>query len=177
MSNFNPVTTTVIADNKLKDNIKINWAKKVENNRQLIGSLISISVAIRPDIWYLVNYPEQFHENPRPVHLGAARRILRHLKGTENWTLNFKKTPKLQKIYRCWLGQLFNRQKTIYGICIPVQQWCSELAGTKIKDSFSVDSWGWIHKSHWGCQTSKAFRNVVNTTWVSTCQQHINILR
>lgn len=52
--------------------------------RELIGSLMYLAVATRPDIAYAVAMASRFLENPTIVHEKAAKRILRYLKGTIN---------------------------------------------------------------------------------------------
>ena len=55
--------------------------------RELISSLQYASLATRPDITYAVNKLAQFLANPGRVHLDAALRVLRYLKGTNNRSL------------------------------------------------------------------------------------------
>ena len=50
--------------------------------RELIGKLIYLAVATRPDISYAIGVLCRFVENPGPEHWGAAKRVLRYLKGT-----------------------------------------------------------------------------------------------
>ena len=56
--------------------------------RQLIGSLLFVALAIRPDISFAISKLAQFLVNPARIHLDAALRVLRYLKGTKKWTLN-----------------------------------------------------------------------------------------
>ena len=50
--------------------------------RELIGKLIYLAVATRPDISYAIGVLCRFVENPGPEHWGAAKRVLRYLKGS-----------------------------------------------------------------------------------------------
>ena len=50
--------------------------------RQLIGSLMFIMLASRPDICFSVTLLSRFLENPTPIHWKAAKRLIRYLKGT-----------------------------------------------------------------------------------------------
>lgn len=50
--------------------------------RQLIGSLMYLAVATRPDISFAVGNASRYMENPKQVHVDAAKRILKYLKGT-----------------------------------------------------------------------------------------------
>lgn len=59
--------------------------------RSLIGSLMYLSVATRPDIAYAVNSLSQYNNCYREEHWNAAKRILRYLRGTLNCKLVYKK--------------------------------------------------------------------------------------
>ena len=56
---------------------------------QLIGSLMYLALATRPDISYAVNRLAQFTSNPKPVHWTALKRIFRYLKQTKNANLTY----------------------------------------------------------------------------------------
>ena len=56
--------------------------------RELIGSLQYVALATRPDISFAISKLAQFLVNPAQIHLDAALRVLRYLKGTRRWTLN-----------------------------------------------------------------------------------------
>lgn len=55
--------------------------------RQLIGSLMYLAVATRPDICYAVSNASRYLENPSQMHENAAKRILKYIKGTSNYGL------------------------------------------------------------------------------------------
>lgn len=59
--------------------------------RQLVGALQYLTFT-RPDITYAVQQVCQFMHCPRDVHLQAAKRILRYLKGTLGHGLRFVST-------------------------------------------------------------------------------------
>lgn len=50
--------------------------------RELIGSVMFLSICTRPDISCAVSVLSQFLEEPQQCHVTAAKRILRYLKGT-----------------------------------------------------------------------------------------------
>ncbi|XP_059051907.1 uncharacterized protein LOC131846587 [Achroia grisella] len=52
--------------------------------RELIGSLMYLSVCTRPDIAHAVNFMSQFCNCFEEVHWTATKRILRYLKGTKS---------------------------------------------------------------------------------------------
>jgi hypothetical protein len=56
--------------------------------KQVVGSLRFICNT-RPDINYDVGSVSRFMSNPKTPHLIAAKRILRYLKGTKEYGLNF----------------------------------------------------------------------------------------
>ncbi|XP_063371843.1 uncharacterized protein LOC134660073 [Cydia amplana] len=62
--------------------------------RKLIGTLMYISVATRPDITYAVNYLSRFNDSFGPEHFRSAKRVLRYLKGTTNVGLTYTKSQK-----------------------------------------------------------------------------------
>ncbi len=50
--------------------------------RELVGKLLYLAVATRPDISYAVGVLCRFVENPGHLHWGATKRLLRYLKGS-----------------------------------------------------------------------------------------------
>lgn len=50
--------------------------------RQLIGSLLFISLSTRPDVTFAVNYLSQFQNSYSKVHFERLKRVLRYLKCT-----------------------------------------------------------------------------------------------
>ena len=53
----------------------------------LIGSLMYLAIATRPDIAYSVNKLAQYTLAPRSKHWTAIKRIFRYLKGTKYYEL------------------------------------------------------------------------------------------
>lgn len=60
--------------------------------RELVGSLMYLAIATRPDIAHAVGIVSRYLENPTLVHETAAKRILRYLKGTINHGIYFQKS-------------------------------------------------------------------------------------
>ncbi|TVY46935.1 Retrovirus-related Pol polyprotein from transposon RE1 [Lachnellula cervina] len=52
--------------------------------QQLIGSLLYLALACRPDITYAIIKLARFASNPSETHLSAVKRIFQYLKGTIN---------------------------------------------------------------------------------------------
>lgn len=50
--------------------------------RQLIGSLMYLATATRPDICYALGMVSRYMEHPKAIHVNAAKRIIRYIKGT-----------------------------------------------------------------------------------------------
>ena len=65
---------------------------------EIIGSLIYIIIARRPDICYTVTRLSQDLAKPNSFHLMKAKYILHYLKGTINQSLIFKKSQKPLKL-------------------------------------------------------------------------------
>jgi transposase InsO family protein len=55
--------------------------------RQIIGSLMYLMIATRPDIAAAISIISQFAARPTEAHLAAAKRVLRYIKGTVNYGL------------------------------------------------------------------------------------------
>lgn len=65
--------------------------RAVKAYQQLVGSLMYVACATRPDIAYAVNTCAQFMSNPGHRHEEAAKHILRYLKGTKNVGITYSK--------------------------------------------------------------------------------------
>lgn len=61
----------------------------------MVGSLVYITIT-RPGIAYVVGVVSQFMQKPRMIHLDAAYRILRYLKGSPGKGLLFPSSSSLQ---------------------------------------------------------------------------------
>lgn len=80
----------------------IKAENKEESNvpyQNLIGALMYLAVATRPDIMYSVSYLSQFNTCYDNTHWKAAKRILRYLKGTDDFQLTYRKTGRPMKGY------------------------------------------------------------------------------
>src|SRR5262249_2096260 len=87
MDKCKPVLTPIAANMKpLKNNgvelINVNFY------RSLIGSLLYL-IATRLDIMYVTSFLSRFMHQPSKIHLGATRRVLRYIRGTSDFGLNF----------------------------------------------------------------------------------------
>ncbi|XP_053598339.1 uncharacterized protein LOC128668762 [Microplitis demolitor] len=59
--------------------------------KKLVGSLMYLAVCTRPDIAHTVSVLAQFNDKPNDHHWGAAKRLLRYLKGTADYSLKYSK--------------------------------------------------------------------------------------
>lgn len=60
--------------------------------RELIGGLIYLANATRPDIAFAASTLSQFSTNPGRVHWLLAKRVLKYLKGILHYTINYVKS-------------------------------------------------------------------------------------
>ncbi|GKV08818.1 hypothetical protein SLEP1_g20394 [Rubroshorea leprosula] len=80
MENSKPVATPLVQNEKLS---KDDQETKVDSSyyRSLIGSLLYLT-ATRPDLMFAASYLSRFMSAPSKLHLVAAKRVLRYIKGT-----------------------------------------------------------------------------------------------
>ena len=58
--------------------------------KQLVGSLMYL-IATRPDMMFVTCLISRYMAKPMEIHLQAAKRALRYLKGTVNYGIHYKK--------------------------------------------------------------------------------------
>jgi hypothetical protein len=98
--------------------------------RQLIGSLMYL-VNTRPDLCFVVNSLSQFMVEPRRVHWVAAKHVLRYLKGTVDYGLNYERGDGVRLIGYTdsdWAGCVSDRKSTsgcCFGLGSTVVSWFS----------------------------------------------------
>ncbi|XP_038717641.1 uncharacterized mitochondrial protein AtMg00810-like [Tripterygium wilfordii] len=89
--------------------------------RRLIGRLMYLTIT-RPDITYSVNTLSRFMQKPTDVHLIAAHRILKYIKGTLGQGLYYSATNNLQVEAFCdsdWASCMDTR-RSVTGFCIKI---------------------------------------------------------
>jgi hypothetical protein len=62
---------------------------------QIIGLLMYLASATRPDISFFVSKLSRFVSNPRDNHWCALERVLRYLKGTMSYDIHYTRYPKV----------------------------------------------------------------------------------
>ena len=98
MSDCNPVLTPMEENRKLSASMSPETPErqaemKAYPYRELIGKLLYLAIATRPDIAYTVGVLCRFVENPGMDHWLAAKRVLRYLRGTVNMKLVYSQQP------------------------------------------------------------------------------------
>ena len=66
---------------------------------QIIGSLMYLASARRPDISFAVSKLSRFVSNPGDTHWSALERVLRYLKGTMTYGIHFTGYPRVLEGY------------------------------------------------------------------------------
>jgi hypothetical protein len=66
---------------------------------QIIGSLMYLASATRPDIAYAVSKLSRFVSNPGSEHWHALERVMRYLVGTMNCGIHYSGDPKVLESY------------------------------------------------------------------------------
>lgn len=95
MENCKAVSTPMPVSCKLEKASDESLCDQTYNYRQLLGSLNYLSVSTRMDISFACSQLGQFNSCFGLSHWQAAKRILRYLAGTINYSLNFVKGGEL----------------------------------------------------------------------------------
>ena len=113
MHNCNPASTPMATDVKLqKDDGSTSTDERMYQS--IIGSLMYLATATRPDISYAVGALSQFNSCPTKTHLTAAKRVLRYLKGTMDVGIVYGEVGSELTGYAdaSWADQLDDRHST-----------------------------------------------------------------
>lgn len=70
-----------------------------EPYRELVGCLMYLANASRPDIAFAANLLSRFNNNPSEIHWKMAKRVLRYLKGTVDCGINYEKKSEYLVAY------------------------------------------------------------------------------
>ncbi|KAK8935339.1 hypothetical protein KSP39_PZI014001 [Platanthera zijinensis] len=114
MQDCNPTVTPMSVAEKFRGKGNEEESADEEEYRSLIGSLIYLTNS-RPDIENAVNVLARYVSNPSKTHFGAAKRILRYLKGTSTYGILLKHEENTKLIGYCdsdWAGSLDDRRST-----------------------------------------------------------------
>ncbi|KAH9291933.1 hypothetical protein KI387_042879, partial [Taxus chinensis] len=103
--------------------------------RQLVGSLIYLTTT-RPDLCFAVSYLSRFLSKPKLIHWGAAKRVLRYVKGTLDFGILYQRVADFTLIGYTdsdWGGSVDTRRSTtgyIFSLGSGVISWQSKLQPT-----------------------------------------------
>ena len=94
MSDCNPCLTPMDESTRLSVSMSPQTPEerlgmKAVPYRKLVGKLVYLAVATRPDIAYVVGMLCRLVENPREAHWNVAKCVLRYLKGTVDMSLAY----------------------------------------------------------------------------------------
>ncbi|XP_071728147.1 uncharacterized mitochondrial protein AtMg00810-like [Rutidosis leptorrhynchoides] len=130
MGESKPMTTPMEPTLKMKKD-QGKELKDVKLFRQMVGSLIYLTIT-RPKIAYSVGIISQFIQCPTNVHLDAAKRILRYVKGSIGHGLWYKKCDNVLLngfVDADWMGDANDRHSTsgyCFNMVSAVISWCSK---------------------------------------------------
>ena len=91
--------------------------------REIVGSLIYIMIGTRPDLSYVVTKLSQHMSKPSEAHFNAAKRVLKYLKGTLDYSLKFCRNDEPLVLYGFSDSDWGNSEdrKSISGYCFKLQ--------------------------------------------------------
>lgn len=89
IEDVNAVASPADPHHQMCANVHKNGHQEVSNcpYRQVIGSLMYLSIGARPDITFFMN--SQYFKEPKKIHWNACKRILKYLKATMDHELFF----------------------------------------------------------------------------------------
>lgn len=90
MRECNAVKTPIDTNTKF-ENYKESKKVDIQAYQELIGRLMFLSVHTRPDLSFALSCLSQFNSDPREMHMAALKRMLRYLKRTVDYCLEYKK--------------------------------------------------------------------------------------
>ena len=96
-SDYKPVSTPYDASLILRKNKRI--MRDQLRYSQIIGSLMYLASATRPDISFAVSKLSRFVSNPGDDHWKALERVMRYLKGTMNYGIHYTGYPRVLEGY------------------------------------------------------------------------------
>lgn len=102
--------------------------------REAVGCLMYLAIGTRPDIAFGVSLASRFLDCAAEIHVTAVKRILKYLKGTQDYGILFDSNPNNFKLFAYsdadYAGDLVKRKSTS-GNCFllgsSVISWASEL--------------------------------------------------
>lgn len=88
--------------------------------RELVGGIIYLANATRPDLAFAVSILSRFSTNPGELHWMLAKRVLRYLKGTSHYGIKYTKNQDLLTAYTDsdWAGDVDDRKSCTGNVII-----------------------------------------------------------
>jgi hypothetical protein len=96
-SDYTPISTPYNPNVLLRKNRRIAWDQL--RYYEIIGSLMYLASATRPDISFAVSKLSRFVSNPGDDHWRALERVLRYLKGTVSYDIHYTGYPRVLEGY------------------------------------------------------------------------------
>jgi len=96
--------------------------------KQIVGSFMYLT-STRPDMMFVTSLISRYMENPTKLHLLAAKRVLRYLKGTSDFGIFYKRggnNELLAYTNSDYAGDLDDRKSTsgyVFLLCSTVVSW------------------------------------------------------
>lgn len=145
MSDCTPIDTPIEPGKKFDVTKPEDQKADTRLYQEIIGSLTYAMTATRPDICAAVGMLSQFMANPNQEHLGAARRVLRYLKGTLNHGLRFDGNGSEGLVGYSdadWAGDVVTRKSTsgyVYRFAGGTVSWSSKRQSVVAKSSTEAE--------------------------------------
>jgi len=88
--------------------------------RELVGGLIYLANAVRPDIAFAASTLSRFCADPGELHWSLVKRVLRYLKGTSHYSIKYTKNQNTLIAYNDsdWAGDVDDRKSCAGNVII-----------------------------------------------------------
>lgn len=114
MEESKTVSTPCDLSQKLTESSEDATTEEMKNKpyKELVGSLIYLANATRPDIAHIASVLSRFYSNPQKKHWIAAKRVVRYLKGTIDCNITYEKDGREIQTYvdSDWAGDVSDRR-------------------------------------------------------------------
>ena len=94
MSDCKSVKTPIDSSTKFKEIFEKSDILNGIPYQEIIGCLLYISQITRPDISFVINMLSKYNNKPEMSHWLALKRVMRYLKGTDDYRLSYKQNLK-----------------------------------------------------------------------------------
>lgn len=114
MYDCNGIQTPMEENLKLIKNDDVNLATN-QPYREMLGSIMYLMLASRPDLCYAISYLSRFQEKATDLHFKHLKRVVRYVKQTSNVILEYHrdtKTPLTGYVDADWANDTTDRKST-----------------------------------------------------------------